>query len=119
MAPPQAPGKAMLRLRQAAPVQDPAEFPRLIQELQLNKIELEMQNDELQRVQADLERSRLQLDQRVMERTAELAQAVERLSSEVQLRYQAEVALRAAVAELETGMRRLKRENARLSLRLD
>lgn len=78
---------------------------KLVQELQLHKIELEMQNEELQRIQQELEDSWRQIDHLVAERTRELAGAVAELTGEAQRRRQAEAALRAACAEIE----RLKR----------
>jgi hypothetical protein len=79
---------------------------KLVQELQLHKIELEMQNEELQRIQQELEDSWRQIDHLVAERTRELAGAVAELTGEAQRRRQAEAALRAACAEIE----RLKRQ---------
>jgi|GEM_PF-6836406 C4-dicarboxylate-specific signal transduction histidine kinase len=79
---------------------------KLVQELQLHKIELEMQNEELQRIQHELEASWRQIDHLVAERTRELAGAVAELTGEAQRRRQAEAALRAACAEIE----RLKRQ---------
>jgi hypothetical protein len=96
-----------------------ANTQRLVQELQLHKIELEMQNEELQRIQEELRASWKQIDHLVVERTAELAQAIESLSAEVQLRYEAEGALRAAYTEMETLKDGLQAENARLHRELD
>ncbi len=102
------------RRPQPARLPEPADAPRLIQELQLNKIELEMQNDELQRVQADLTAARLQVDQLVVERTADLTRAIAKLSEELQLRYQAELALRKALLEAQGARDRLQAENQKL-----
>jgi len=74
---------------------------KLVQELQLHKIELEMQNEELQRIQQELEASWRQIDHLVAERTRELAGAVAELTGEAQRRRQAEAALRAACTEIE------------------
>jgi C4-dicarboxylate-specific signal transduction histidine kinase len=79
---------------------------KLVQELQLHKIELEMQNEELQRIQQELEDSWRQIDHLVAERTRKLAGAVAELTGEAQRRRQAEAALRAACAEIE----RLRRQ---------
>jgi C4-dicarboxylate-specific signal transduction histidine kinase len=99
--------------RCTSPVRDLTPLPlvdanaqMLIQELQLHKIELEMQNEELQRIQHELEASWRQIDHLVAERTRELAGAVAELTGEAQRRRQAEAALRAACAEIE----RLKRQ---------
>ena len=73
-----------------------------------------MQNDELQRVQADLTAARLQVDQLVVERTADLTRAIAKLSEELQLRYQAELALRKALLEAQGARDRLQAENQKL-----
>jgi len=99
-------------------LRESAEAPKLIQELQLYKIELEMQNDELQRVQEDLKEARRQVDQLVVERTAELTRAITKLSEEVQLRYQAELALRQALLEAQGAREVMQAENLRLRLEL-
>jgi len=79
---------------------------KLVQELQLHKIELEMQNEELQRIQQELGDSWLQIDHLVAERTRELAGAVAELAGEAQRRREAEAALRTACAEI----KRLQRQ---------
>jgi Skp family chaperone for outer membrane proteins len=91
-----------------------ANTQKLVQELQLHKIELEMQNEELQRIQEELKASWKQVDHLVVERTTELARAIESLSAEVQLRYEAEGALRTAYTEIETLKDQLQAENAQL-----
>ena len=111
-----APARAPRRTKAAFPARlpEPADAPRLIQELQLYKIELEMQDDELHRVRADLNAARLQVDHLVVERTAELTRAIAKLSEEVQLRYQAEVALRKALLEAQGARDLLQAENRQL-----
>ena len=99
---------------------DPARSPEvadarhLMEELQLQKIELEMQSDELAQAQEALKLAWSQLEQRVAARTAALTQAMESLSQEVRVRAQAELSLLGAFTELEALRDRLLAENARL-----
>ena len=99
---------------------DPARSPEvadarhLMEELQLQKIELEMQSDELAQAQEALKLAWSQLEQRVAARTAALTQAMESLSQEVRVRTQAELSLLGAFTELEALRDRLLAENARL-----
>jgi transcriptional regulator with GAF, ATPase, and Fis domain len=104
--------------RQAEAAGD-AETHRLMQQLQLHRIELEMQNEELQRAQEELKASRTQVDQRVLARTAELSQAIESLSVEIRARHRAEQSLLGACTELEHLRDRLQAENAGLHQQLD
>ncbi|MDR3671295.1 MAG: sigma 54-interacting transcriptional regulator [Holophaga sp.] len=92
---------------------------RLLQELELHKIELEMQNEELHRAQAELRVSRALIDQQVASHTAELTRAVRNLSAEVQERCQAERSLTGAFTELERIKDRLQAENASLHQQQD
>jgi hypothetical protein len=96
-----------------------ANTQKLVQELQLHKIELEMQNEELQRIQVELKASWRQVDHLVVERTTELTRAMESLAEEVRQRYQAEGALRAAYGEIERLKNRLLAENAELRQALE
>jgi DNA-binding NtrC family response regulator len=92
---------------------------RLAQEIQLQGIELEMQNEELRRVQDELQGARSRIDQQVSSRTAELSRAIQSLSEEVQVRYQAEVSLNGAFTELAAMRDRLQAENLYLQQQLD
>ena len=74
-------------------VTDDTDNQRLIQELELRQIELEMQNDELLRVHQDLEESWRKVDYLVLERTSELSQTMATLTSEVRQRSQMELEL--------------------------
>ena len=85
---------------------------KLIQELQLHKIELEMQNDELQRIQEDLRASWKQIDRLVVERAWELSRSLEGLSSEPPFWSQAQQALNRTQGEAERLCDRLTAENA-------
>jgi cell shape-determining protein MreC len=80
---------------ESARFQGEADTRRMIQELELTRIELEMQNEELQRAQEELKDSWHQIDQRVVARTALLTQTIQSLSLELQVRSQAEQSLRA------------------------
>ena len=92
---------------------------KLVQELQLHKIELELQNDELRQTQAELKESWARIDQQVVTRTTDLTRALDRLAAEVQARYQAELSLHGAFSELEAMKERLQAENAYLHQQLD
>ena len=105
--------------RANAPSGSELEARKLVQELQLHKIELEMQNEELARAQGELKASWSRIDQRVVARTAELTRALESLSAEVQVRYQAEQSLQGAFTELEVLKDRLLAENAYLQQQVD
>jgi C4-dicarboxylate-specific signal transduction histidine kinase len=74
---------------------------KLIQELQLHKIELEMQNEELLRIQEELRTSWKQIDNLVVERTTELSRAEASLSVEIRQRRELEAALQESQRELE------------------
>jgi hypothetical protein len=113
---PRAPRTGRPAPRGAGParLRDKGEARKLVQELQLHKIELEMQNDELRQVQEDLQVARRLVDQRVVARTAELTQAITRLAEELQLRYQSELALRNALADAEAAKERLEADLSRL-----
>jgi C4-dicarboxylate-specific signal transduction histidine kinase len=94
--------------RCTSPVRDLTPLPlvdanaqMLIQELQLHKIELEMQNEELLRIQEELRASWKQIDHLVVERTMELSRAEASLSAEIRQRRELEAALQAAQRELE------------------
>jgi len=94
--------------RCTSPVRDLTPLPlvdanaqMLIQELQLHKIELEMQNEELLRIHEELRASWKQIDHLVVERTMELSRAEASLSAEIRQRRELEAALQAAQRELE------------------
>lgn len=91
-----------------------ADARKLLQELHLHKIELEMQSEELLRAQTELKETWTRIDQRVVARTMELTRALESLSAEVQVRFQAEQSLHGAFDELEAVKERLLSENAYL-----
>jgi C4-dicarboxylate-specific signal transduction histidine kinase len=84
-----------------------ANAQKLIQELQLHKIELEMQNEELLRIQEELRASWKQIDHLVVERTTELSRAEASLSMEIHQRRSLEAALQAAQSELEVLRQRV------------
>jgi len=111
--------KARSGHRRGVPPQAGADARRMAQELQLQHIELEMQNEELRRVQDELQSARALIDQQVSSRTAELSRAIQSLSEEVQVRYQAELSLNGACAELEALRDRLLAENQYLHQQLD
>jgi transcriptional regulator with PAS, ATPase and Fis domain len=92
---------------------------RLVQELELHKIELEMQNEELLRAQTELRVSRALSDQRVAGHTAELTRAIASLSAEVQERRRVELSLNGACSELEALKNRLQAENSCLHQQQD
>ena len=85
---------------------------KLLQELQLHKIELEMQNDELQRIQEDLRTSWKQIDQLVVERTWELSRSMEGLAGEAQFSSQRQQSLSQTQGETDRLCGRLAAENA-------
>ncbi len=77
---------------------------RLVHELEVHKIELEMQNEELGR-------SHDELEQRISERTRELTRANVQLTQEIDERKKAEVSLQVAFAEIKQLKDRLQAEN--------
>ena len=107
------------RPRKGNPSPGEADTRRLAQEVQLQQIELEMQNEELQRVQDELQSARSIIDQQVSSRTVELSRAIQSLSEEVQVRYQAEVSLNGAYTELVAMHDRLLAEKVHLQQQLD
>jgi len=92
---------------------------RLVQELQLCRIELEMQNDELRRAQEESRATRAELDRQVAARTAELTRTIEGLSAEVRVRCRAEQSLTSAFTELEAARTRLRAENTYVHQQMD
>jgi len=107
--------------RGRAPALSPEDLDarRLVQELQLCRIELEMQNDELQRAQEESRATRAELDRQVVARTSELTRTIEGLSAEVQLRCRAEQSLASAFTELESARNRLRAENTYVHQQMD
>jgi len=83
------------------------EKQRLVHELEVHQIELEMQNKELLRTQQ-------QLESIVADRTAELTGANVSLTQEIEERKKAEASLRSAFIEIKQLTERLQAENTEL-----
>lgn len=84
---------------------------RLVHELEVRQIELEMQNHELMRVQDELQKANGDLDLIVSERTAELKKSIEQLKLEIIERKDAEKSLVEAYEEIKDLKERLQAEN--------